>query len=154
MGFIFSKPVPFEPSIKIKKGWAFMFSSRSFFKAGAIAKLNMHVAFVDAEWYLTAIFESGKMLLSVGDNWSLEANGTFQLVVKTATHISASVLFVASSDAARDEFWLWLKCFCSFLMLLHAILIRSCFPMWSHVITLSHVLHQNLRAYIIYYEII
>ena len=77
-----------------------MFSNRSIFSAGAIARLSTHVAFVDAEWYLVAIFESGKILLNMGDNRSWKANGMLQLAVKTAICTSASVRFVASSEAA------------------------------------------------------
>jgi hypothetical protein len=54
------------------------------------------VAFVEAEWYLDAIFESGNTLLIVGDKLSWNANGTLELAVKTAICSSASVLFNSS----------------------------------------------------------
>ena len=46
-----------------------MVSIRSIFSADAMARLSMQVALVNAEWYLAAIFELGKMLVSVGDNY-------------------------------------------------------------------------------------
>ena len=55
-------------SMTIKTSVFLLFLIRSFFREGAIAKLNIYMALVDAEWYLTAIFESGKELQIAGDS--------------------------------------------------------------------------------------
>ena len=52
----------------IKTSVFLLFLIRSFFRESAIAKLNIYMALVDAEWYLTAIFESGKELQIAGDS--------------------------------------------------------------------------------------
>ena len=84
MGFISLNQCRFNHRLKLKNYEPSCFLLDPFL---VLVLLSMHVAFVDAEWYLVAIFELGKVLLSMG-----EANGTLQLAVKTAIGTSASVL--------------------------------------------------------------
>ena len=135
-----------------------MFSTRSLFNSGAIARFSMYMAFVDAEWYFEAILESEKRLLIAGESWLWKANGMLQLAAMTAILTSASVLLKTSLDVAALEKvslawelsdlalsrWPWV---------LHC-LMTSCFPMWSHLIVLLHALHRNLQYKIIIVKIV
>ena len=81
-----------------EKGCIFMLSRTLLISIGATASFNKQVAFVEAEWYLDAILESGKIFLMAGDNRSWNTSGTLEVAVKTARCNSASVLCKSSSE--------------------------------------------------------
>jgi len=56
--FIFSNSVSLDPSMQIEKGCDLILLRRSLISMGASASLSIQVAFVEAEWYFKAIFES------------------------------------------------------------------------------------------------
>ena len=66
IGFILFKSVSLESSMERERGVFFMLSRRLLISIGATASFNIHVAFVEAEWYLDAILRPGKIFLMVG----------------------------------------------------------------------------------------
>ena len=50
MGFIFSSPVSFEPSVESENGWFLILSNSPSIRDGAIAKFSIQLALVEAEW--------------------------------------------------------------------------------------------------------
>ena len=56
-----------------------MTDAKSSKRKGARDLLNLHVAFVEAEWYFKAIFQSGNTSHMVGDKLLWNANGMFSV---------------------------------------------------------------------------
>ena len=89
-GFIFSKPVSFEPSVNKVNGLHFMIFTVLLKKCGAIAPLMIHVVFEAAAEYFCGIFVSGNSFWSIR-LWWLE-NAREILFSATSTAILTSAL--------------------------------------------------------------
>ena len=90
-GFIFSKPVSFEPSVNKENRLHFMIFTVSLKKCGAFAPLMIHVVFEAAAEYFCAIFVSGNSFGSIRLWWLENAREILFSAISTAIFTSALV---------------------------------------------------------------
>ena len=99
-GFIFLRPLSFDPSIANEKGLPLMCDTRDSSKWGCRAMLTMHDVFVLAAANPITIFESGKMSLKRGYKWIMVARGILWCARAIAILTSALLICRWFNDTA------------------------------------------------------